>query len=196
MLIFGHVGITAGIFKIYETSAKRKESINDDFIDYRMVMIGSLLPDIIDKPLVQIIYGLRNHEGHLIAHSFIFSGLLILIGMILLYMKENKSVITIGISCLIHQLLDKLMLVPNIFFLPRVNSSNFVALKKLTFIHNIMRPVYMRFPYLRDTVLYFERPYVFISEVIGFIIVICFIYKLFANKSIHKFIKNGRLYVS
>lgn len=189
MLVFGHVGITAGIIKVYEKAAKKKNSKNDCFIDYRIVIAGSLLPDIIDKPLVQILYGLRNHDGHLIAHSFIFSGLLIVLGMIIICINENKSVFTLGICSLIHQLLDKLMSVPNIFFLPNVNSRNFIALKRLAFVHNITLPIYTRFPYLRDTVLYFEKPYIFISETIGFIIIIYFICRIIAGKGRGRLLK-------
>lgn len=172
MLIAGHIGITAGVVKIYEKVAKKKDTNKDNFIDYRIVALGSILPDIIDKPLVQIVYGLKNHEGHLIAHSFIFSTLLIALGVIILFKNKNKNVLLLGICSLIHQLFDKAILLPNIFLLPNVNSNNIIFLRRLEFVHNITLPIYTRFPYLRDTITYFEKPYVFISEVIGFIIIL------------------------
>lgn len=193
MLIFGHVGITTGVIKLYEKATKIKNSNNNNHIDYRIVMIGSMLPDIIDKPLVQIIYGLENHEGHFIAHSLIFSVLMIVIGMIIFPMNTNKSVFLLGIYSLIHQLFDKMMLIPNIFFLPNANSGHFMILKRLEFVHDITIPIYTRFPYLMGVVIYFEKPYVFISEVIGFSIIVYFTYELFTNKGYIKFFKYGRL---
>lgn len=177
MLIFGHVGITTGIIKIYEKATKRKNLKNNNFIDYRIVMLGSLLPDIIDKPIVEIIYGLQNHEGHFIAHSFIFSGLMIIIGIIIFLMNTNKSVFLLGICSLVHQIFDKMMLIPNILFSSNVDLGNFRT----------------EFPYLRNVVMYFEKPNVFISEVIGFTIIVYFAYKLFKNKGYIKFLKYGKL---
>lgn len=193
MLIAGHIGLTVGVVKIYEKMTKKNSTKDSNFIDYRIVVLGSILPDIIDKPLVQIIYGLRNHDGHLIAHSFIFSALLIALGIIIFFTKKNKNVLLLGICSLIHQLFDKAISMPNIFLLPNVNSSNFILLKRLEFVHNITLPIYTRFPYLRDTMTYFEKPYVFISEVIGFIIIVYFIWKLLKSKKCMEFLKHGRL---
>lgn len=187
MLIAGHIGLTVGVVKIYEKMTKKNSTKDSNFIDYRIVVLGSILPDIIDKPLVQIIYGLRNHDGHLIAHSFIFSVLLIALGIIIFFTKKNKNVLLLGFCSLIHQLFDKAILLPNIFLLPNVNSSNFILLKRLEFVHNITLPIYTRFPYLRDTMTYFEKPYVFISEVIGFIIIVYFICKLLKSKKCIEF---------
>lgn len=193
MLIFGHVGITTAVIKLYEKAAKIKNPKDNNFIDYRIVMVGSVLPDIIDKPLIQIIYGLKSHDGHFIAHSLIFSGWAIVIGIIILIINTNKSVFLLGICSLIHQIFDKMMVMPNVFFLPNVNSSHFIVLKRLEFIHNVTIPIYTRSPYLRDVVIYFEKPYVFISEVIGIMSILYFVCKLFINKGYIKFLKYGRL---
>ena len=190
MLIFGHIGITTAVIKLYEKGTKKE---NNNSIDYRIVMVGSLLPDIIDKPLVQIIYGLQNHHGHFIAHSFIFSTLMIVLGICVFRMKNNKTILLLGICSLIHQIFDKMMLLPNVFFLPNIDFNHFIVLQKFEFIHNIIIPVYAKFPYLEDVVLYFEKPYVFISEIIGLSIIIYFIRKLYINKKYINFIKYGIL---
>ena len=115
MLLSGHVGLTVGVIKVFEKIIPRKNITSSNFVDYRIVMVGSILPDIIDKPLVQIIYGLQYHSGHFIAHSFVFSVALISIGIILLILKRTKNFFLLGICCLIHQLFDKLMLLPSVF---------------------------------------------------------------------------------
>src|SRR6266508_5355986 len=40
--------------------------------DYRLVALGALLPDIIDKPLAWFILGNRVEDNHLFAHTFLF----------------------------------------------------------------------------------------------------------------------------
>jgi hypothetical protein len=149
MLIFGHVGITVGVIKAYEKIVPRK---ND--IDYRVVMVGSLLPDLIDKPLVQLIYGLTKHSGHYIAHSFIFSGILIGIGLILLLRNKGRNTLTLGICCLIHQLFDKLMLLPNVLRLPVLGDGKFIIPRNLEFIHDITESIYKVVPYLEGVKIY------------------------------------------
>lgn len=194
MLIFGHIGLTTGIIKLCENTINNKRNAkNNNFIDYRMVVVGSILPDIIDKPIVEIVYGLQNHEGHFIAHSFIFSTLLIMLGIVIFRKRKNKSILLLGICSLIHQIFDKIMLLPNIFFLPKVNSVHFAILDRLEFLHIIMKPIYRVFPYLRGIIMYFEKPYVFISEMMGFIIIVYFAYKLYKNKEYESFLKCGRL---
>lgn len=189
MLIFGHVGITTGVIKLYEKATRRKNSKNNKLIDYRLVMVGSMLPDIIDKPLVEIIYGLNNHEGHFIAHSFIFSGLIIVLGISILIRNTNKSVLLLGICSLIHQIFDKLISIPNTISLSNLNSGYFVVFNKLECIHDITTSIYIRFPYLRDVVTYFEKPYVFISEVLGLIILVSYYTLHNGNKDIEKTVR-------
>lgn len=193
MLIFGHVGITTGIIKLYEKAINRRNPKNNKFIDYRIVILGSILPDIIDKPIVQIIYGLQNHEGHLIAHSFIFSILLIILGIVMLRRSKNKSIFLLGICSFIHQVLDKVVLIPNEHFLQNINSSHFAVLKIFKFVHYITVPICTVFPYLSGVMMYFEKPCVFMSEVMGFIIIIYFVCKLSKNKGYENFLKYGRL---
>lgn len=187
MLIFGHVGITTGLIKTYEKVTKGKNSKGNNFTDYRIVMIGSLLPDIIDKPVVQIMYGLRNHSGHFVAHSYVFSGLMIIAGIIAILMNKNKGIFMLGICSLIHQFLDKLMLTLNISFLSSVNLDYLFTLDKLKFVQKAVITISSRFPYLRDVIVYFEQPYVVLSEIIGLAIIIYFDCKLFIYKRYIKF---------
>ncbi len=78
MLFFGHTGITAGIF--YLASKIRRAGK----IDYRIVIIGALLPDIIDKPLGLMILSYGN--GRIIAHTLLFA---LVLTAIALYMRWN-----------------------------------------------------------------------------------------------------------
>lgn len=193
MLIFGHVGLTMAIVRTCEYAAEGKSKRYNDNIDYRIVILGALLPDIIDKPLVQALYGLNAHSGHFIGHSFLFSGALIIIGIISLLRGRKNSVLLLGVGSLIHQILDKLMLLPNVFLLPVLKKGSSIIPQQLYFLHGVTEPIYRTVPYLGEVKLYLMEPYVYIPEVIGFLIIVYFICRLIINKSIIKFLRSGRL---
>jgi hypothetical protein len=73
MLLFGHIGITLGVAWLIESKLKVK-------MDYRLIIIGSLLPDIIDKPVGMILLPLNN--GRVFGHTLLFILILLLIGLI------------------------------------------------------------------------------------------------------------------
>lgn len=77
MLLFGHIGITLGIAWFAESKLKVK-------MDYKLIIIGSLLPDIIDKPAGMILLPLEN--GRVFGHTLLFILLLLIIGL-----KYRKS---------------------------------------------------------------------------------------------------------
>lgn len=195
MLLFGHVGIATGVVRTFENIVvgRNDKDKNKNIIDYRVVMLGALLPDIIDKPIVEIVYGLRTHEGHLFAHTFIFSGLLIVIGTIYFLINKNKNVFLLGICSLLHQLMDRMVLLPNIFSLPVFGVGSSIIPRHLDFIHKITAAVYNAVPYFEDVKMYFLEPYVYIPEVIGFLVLFYFVCKLIIIKKFKGFLKYGRL---
>jgi hypothetical protein len=73
MLLLGHLGTTLGaaglIEKLIGNFHKDKVKVS---IDYRLVMVGSMLPDIIDKPLVLLTASKPVGSARFIAHSLIF----------------------------------------------------------------------------------------------------------------------------
>ncbi len=116
MLFFGHAGLTTGIFYLLGKVRDIKK------IDYRFVLIGALLPDIIDKPLGLIILNYGN--GRLIAHTLVFA---LLLTMIALWKKDTpidaKGVMHMRLYALsggawIHLLLDSMWLFPVTLFWP------------------------------------------------------------------------------
>jgi hypothetical protein len=72
MLLFGHIGLTLGIFLSSSLLTKRKFS-------YPLIIICSILPDLIDKPIGRVILPLGS--GRLIGHTLAFLLILMLIGI-------------------------------------------------------------------------------------------------------------------
>lgn len=79
MLLFGHLGITFAATQTFEKvilyQGKKKFT---ELIDYRLVLLGSLLPDIIDKPLGRLILKDMLGNRRIYAHTLVF--LLLLVG--------------------------------------------------------------------------------------------------------------------
>ena len=193
MLILGHLGVTGIIVKTYEKIIPNKSNGDNKYIDYRVVMLGALLPDIIDKPIVEIMYGLKTHSGHWFAHSLIFSHLLILVGIAFLVIKKNKNFLLFGICSLLHQFMDIMILKPNIFIYPFFGKILFIVPKNLGFVDKVMEPIYRRIPYFRDVKDYFLEPYIYIFELIGGLFMVYYIWEMIKKKRIKLFFKKGTL---
>ncbi len=73
-------------------------------IDLKVLLLGALLPDLIDKPLGHIL--LPGNNGRIIAHTLLFSALLLLIGL------AWKSALPLSLGVSMHQLLDSMYLSP------------------------------------------------------------------------------------
>ncbi|MCK5772700.1 MAG: metal-dependent hydrolase [Thermoplasmata archaeon] len=73
-------------------------------IDLKVLLLGAVLPDLIDKPLGHIL--LPGNNGRIIAHTLLFSVLLLLIGL------AWKSALPLSLGVSMHQLLDSIYLSP------------------------------------------------------------------------------------
>ncbi len=73
-------------------------------IDLKVLLLGAMLPDLIDKPLGHIL--LPGNNGRIIAHTLLFSVLLLLIGL------AWKSALPLSLGVSMHQLLDSMYLSP------------------------------------------------------------------------------------
>src|SRR2546428_6619257 len=61
MFLLGHLGIGLGLAWLLSTRSSVR-------IDYRLILVGAILPDLIDKPLAFLL----SLEGRLWAHTFLF----------------------------------------------------------------------------------------------------------------------------
>ena len=76
MLLFGHAGITLGAATLIAgVTAKKRNSGKENpswftslsrFVDIRFLLIGSLLPDIIDKPVAIVVNTIDCFFNHLV----------------------------------------------------------------------------------------------------------------------------------
>jgi inner membrane protein len=106
-VLLWHLGIAALI--VYVTLGRRR-------IDYRMVLIGALLPDLVDGVLGLIWF--EGAAGRWIAHS-IFAAIAVAIVILLTFSGERRqSLFGIGVGWLLHLVADGMWLAPLTFLWP------------------------------------------------------------------------------
>lgn len=119
MLLFGHIGVTLGIFFGLGIFIPRLRTI----IDPKYLAVGALLPDLIDKPIGMIIFASTFSSGRIIAHTLLFSSSLFLAGLYLYKKKSdiNKSgikVLSLASGSFFHLLEDHMWASPRTLLWP------------------------------------------------------------------------------
>ncbi len=114
MLLFGHIGITLGIFFVFSYIKPRLKTI----IDLRFLAIGALLPDLIDKPLGMIIFASTISNGRMISHTLLFSFTLFLIGLYFYDKKSDIAIISLASGSFFHLMEDQMWNTPKTLLWP------------------------------------------------------------------------------
>jgi membrane-bound metal-dependent hydrolase YbcI (DUF457 family) len=141
MFVFAHVGITLGAATLigasvthFRPATKSQTGYNSGkpssdkkpilekiglkplsrFLDPRVLIIGSMVPDIIDKPLEFLGFG----SGRSITHTLLVI-MIILFSALYLYVKYKKTwLLAIAFGVLIHLMLDSMWAAPQTLFWP------------------------------------------------------------------------------
>lgn len=92
-------------------------------VDYRLVMFGALLPDLIDKPLGWILF--REHfkvdgaaNSHLYGHTGLFALLLIVAGAFLIAGWNDPRLFAVGVAVASHLAVDPVTHAPGLLIWP------------------------------------------------------------------------------
>lgn len=110
MLLLAHLGYTAGAVRVGQRFALRQS------IDYRLVALMAILPDVIDRPLhVFVIPG--SQSGRLFAHTLVFN--LVLLAVLV---AIRRGLWIYGILPLLHLTMDLQGLSAHQFFWPFLGS--------------------------------------------------------------------------
>ena len=114
MFILGHIGITMGIFALI-----RKHPLFSNIpMDLRLVAFGAMLPDLIDKPLGQVILADSIGNGRMLAHTLLFFLLLFSAGLYVYKNSRYPGIIVVSAATFLHLLEDSLWTTPETFFWP------------------------------------------------------------------------------
>ena len=144
-------------------------------VDYRMVLVGSLLPDIIDKPVWFLAASDTSLSGRDYAHTLLFNLALFIGGLVLIRYRKSWLLI-IWLSSFMHLIFDQLWNSPVVLLWPLLGPLP----KKATvgWLSNIFQTL-------------FVYPDVYIPEIIGLIIVLLFAYRFVRSKNVISFLRDG-----
>ncbi len=190
MLLLGHVGITAGIIKGCAILAAPVKPDNNRWwhrmisragaIDYRVVIIGSLLPDIVDKPvwfLTNVATSITYLSGRDYAHSLLFNLALLAGGFILLRCRKSWLLV-LSLGSLAHLVLDQIWQSPEVLLWPLLGP---LTREETTgWLPGMLQAL-------------FSQPEVYIPEIIGLIIIALFAFRLVTRKGISGFVRDGTI---
>ncbi len=209
MLIFGHPGITLGAAVLLNSALTKgafphpkgslesspKMSAAGDYpsgrmaswfaslanrIDIRVLLIGSLLPDIIDKPLGHLFFRETFSNSRIFSHTLLFLILITIAGFILYRSRRKTWLFALSFGTFTHLLCDQIWRIPQTLFWPMYG---FAFIRK-------------------DLTRWLERmatnivtdPPTYIPEIVGGIILILFLWVVVSNGKLRTFIRYGKLY--
>jgi membrane-bound metal-dependent hydrolase YbcI (DUF457 family) len=190
MLLFGHIGITLGAAALAARPFKKRIYLEpaekttwffllSRYMDIRLLIIGSMLPDIIDKPVGQLIFRGTFSNGRIFAHTLFFL-LLITAGGYFLYRRCGKSwMLILAAGTLAHVALDMMWKIPATLFWPLLGF-HFPQYEIYNWVNNILESL-------------MSNPYLYVSEAAGLVIFLWFSIWLAYRKKIRSFISRGKV---
>ena len=101
MLLFAHLGLTLAAGRLMR------------WVDLAFLALGSMLPDIIDKPLGILVFGTAE-QGRTFSHTLLF---LMVLATLAIYLK-NVRLAPVSVGVLAHLMLDSMWKSPAILFWP------------------------------------------------------------------------------
>ncbi len=79
---------------------------------------GAVLPDLIDKPLGQVIFATSIGYGRIWAHTLLFFLLVLVLGIVVWKFWRNPAVCSVAVGILSHEVLDQMWLEQANWFYP------------------------------------------------------------------------------
>ena len=113
-MILWHIGLTVLIVWFVMRGNPR--------VDYRVVALASLLPDVIDKPIGRIIFRERYDSGRIYAHTLLLN---VALFCVLFFMRGRlkRQFVLVPISSLLHLAEDAVWAQPRIFWWPLLGAT-------------------------------------------------------------------------
>ena len=205
MLLFAHTGITVGAVwlagkarpLIGSSKTSPVEGVEEDkthppegdssnlsrlksgfSIDYRMLLVGSMLPDLIDKPLGIYILSEQISNGRIFGHTLLFALLILGLGLFFYHTKRYTGILVLALGVFFHLALDQMWNTPKTLFWPLLGVT-FDRIPAETWMDNIIQNL-------------LNNPGVFIPEIIGVLLLGLFFGTIIRKGLVKQFIKTGR----
>ena len=186
MLLLAHTGLTLGIARGLDELLLQHPSSSRlcrwsrkliDKVDYRLVLIGSLLPDIIDKPVGIYLFRETFSNGRIFGHTLLFLLFLFLLGLYLRYRFRWSGGLILCFCSTIHLLLDGMWSDPQTFLWPFYG----LAFEK--------EDLALWIPHMLLALK--TQPRVYVPECLGAICLVGFGVELVLRREVPRFLKTG-----
>jgi len=177
MLLLGHTGITLAATKVLAVYMGIKRF--PELVDYRLVLMGSMLPDIIDKPLGGIILKETLGNGRIFAHTLLFLLLLFGLGVFFWYRFKRPGVLVLAWGSFVHHILDGMWLFPKTYLWPVYGWSFPEGAPEDWF-----------WLWIQELL---TNPWIYVPEMIGGAVILCFVMGLICRRQVGEFIKTGNI---
>ena len=206
MLLLAHTGITLGVTELLRNAVSRSHSRENDgspanpveypagqkvsaiagridsftnSLDLRIVLIGSLLPDIIDKPVGQLLFRETFSNGRIFAHTLLFL-ILITLGGYYLYNSRGRSwLLAFSFGTFTHLILDQMWLEPRTLFWP-IFGFTFDRIGLADWLLGILHSLTI-------------EPQLYVPEIVGAAVLLWFAVELVRRREVIYFLKWGRI---
>ena len=190
MLVFGHAGITLGAATLVAGALDRRQPVADRkvpmftsltrYVDVRVLLVGSLLPDIIDKPIGQYFFRETFSNGRIFSHTLLF--LIVLTGIGFYLFKRHRQVwmLTLAFGTFCHLILDGMWASPATLFWPLMGFT-FEKAELTDWLSNIFQAL-------------FANPENYVPELVGLAILLWFGVALLLRKKVSAFLIKGKVY--
>jgi len=148
-------------------------------LDIRLLLIGSLLPDIIDKPVGLLLFRETLSNGRTFCHTLLFLILITISGLYQYRSRGRTHLLAVSFGILAHLILDQIWRTPRTLFWP-VYGLTFDRMDVSDWIPNILHAL------LTD-------PATYLPELVGAIILLWFAVTLMLRRQALHFLKSGRV---
>jgi len=186
MLVLGHAGITLGAAALLtgaasggRTGRMPRFTALSQYVDIRLLFLGSMLPDIIDKPVGLYFFRETLSNGRIFCHTLLFLVLLAAGGLFLFKSRRRVWLLTLAAGTLAHLVLDRMWLTPRTLLWPFFGTA-FDRIELYDWMSNILEAL-------------FQNAAIYIPEAIGFVILLWFGITLLARRKVIAFLMSGEL---
>lgn len=137
-------------------------------MDIRLIFLGALLPDLIDKPLGMFILRDELSSARIFAHTILFQVILLLAALVLLFRFSKAWLFTIFFTSLWHLVLDKMWQQRSVVLWP-FYGDGFVKENVDAWVEYIIKKAIF-------------KPYAYTGEIIGIAILIVLVISLYKRR--------------
>ena len=148
-------------------------------IDLRLLLIASLLPDIVDKPVGQYLFRETFSTGRIFCHTLLFLIIIAILGLYLYRTRGRLWLLVVSFGVFTHLLMDEMWVTPRTFLWPLYGLA-FEPEDLSVWSQKVWHAL-------------FSDPAVFVPELVGAAVLIWFLAGLVGKGRVYAFIRSGEV---